>query len=269
MAGAASAQMKTPQASPAASVTQTIGITDITINWSRPGVKGREIWGKLVPFGQVWRAGANMSTVIEFTGDVTIDNKTVPAGKYSFFTIPQKDSWTMILSKNPKQMGAFEYKESEDLIRWTAKPSEAPMTEWLLYTVTPETDTTGTVTIQWEKLKVSFTVTVDLKSALKREIAANISKLKDDDFRGYANAATAYFDNDIDVEKALEWAKKSVEIKAGPGNLRLLGRILVKKGNKKEGVETLNRAIKMMQERPQPDQGFIDAVTKLIEDAKK
>ncbi|MBI3817093.1 MAG: DUF2911 domain-containing protein [Planctomycetes bacterium] len=269
LAGAATAQVKAPAVSPAATVTQTIGVTDVTVTYHRPGVKGREIWGKLVPYAEVWRTGANECTTIDFGSDVTIGDKKVSAGKYAFFAIPEKDSWTLILNKNNKQWGNMEYKDSEDVVRFPAKPEAAPMTEWLQYTISPEGKSSGVVSLQWEKIKVSFTFTVDVRASIMKEVAASMANVKDTDARSYYQAASAYFENDIDLAKAGEWAKKAVDIKAGIGNQALYGRILAKNGKKKEGAEWLEKAIKMMEESKTPNAEFLGELKNWLAEAKK
>ena len=146
--------------SPKASVMQTVGFTDVTIDYSRPGVKGRTIWGALVPYNKVWRAGANEATTINFSTDVTIEGKSLPAGKYGFFTIPNKDSWTLIFNKVADQWGAFQYNEAEDALRVTVKPESNNFQEWLAYTITKTGDKSAVVSLEWEKLKVPFKIEV-------------------------------------------------------------------------------------------------------------
>jgi hypothetical protein len=148
--------------SPKASIAQTVGFTDITISYSRPGVKGRKIWGGLVPYDKVWRAGANEATKFTFSTDVTIEGKKLPAGSYSFFTIPGKDKWTIIFNKVADQWGAFEYNEAEDALRITVKPEKNNFTEWLRYEITKTSDTTATISLEWEKLKIPFNVEVKI-----------------------------------------------------------------------------------------------------------
>ena len=146
--------------SPKASVMQTVGFTDVTIDYSRPGVKGRTIWGALVPYNKVWRAGANEATTINFSTDVTIEGKNLPAGKYGFFTIPNKDSWTLIFNKVADQWGAFQYNEAEDALRITVKPESNNFREWLAYTITKTGDKSAVISLEWEKLKVPFKIEV-------------------------------------------------------------------------------------------------------------
>ncbi|HET6329684.1 MAG TPA: DUF2911 domain-containing protein [Holophagaceae bacterium] len=170
-AAALPAQVRQIRESPAASVSQELGLTKVEINYHRPAVKGRVIWGGLVPYGQVWRAGANEATTISFTGPVKVAGHDVPSGTYALFAIPGKDRWTLILDKNAKQWGAFSYKPDQDLLRFDVTPSAAPMQEWLDYIVELADQATATVTLHWEKLAVSFPVTVEIPglAALRTE----------------------------------------------------------------------------------------------------
>ena len=150
--------------SPKAMVQQTVGFTDVSIEYSRPGVKGREIWGGLVPYHVVWRAGANEATKITFSTDVKINGKKLKAGSYGFFTIPTKDNWTLIFNKVADQWGAFEYNEAEDELRIEVTPEEGDLQEWLAYTITKTLDNAATIKLEWEKLKIPFMVEVEIKN---------------------------------------------------------------------------------------------------------
>ena len=149
--------------SPKATVVQTIGFTDVEIDFSRPGVKGREIWGGLVPYNKVWRAGANEATKITFSTDVKISGNSLKAGRYGFFTIPGKDKWIIIFNKVADQWGAFEYNEAEDILRIEVTPEEGYFQEWLDYTITKSSKHTAIVKLEWEELKVPFTVEVNVE----------------------------------------------------------------------------------------------------------
>jgi Protein of unknown function (DUF2911) len=150
--------------SPKASISQTIGFTDITINYSRPGVKGRKIWGSLVPYSKVWRAGANEATKITFNKNVEINGEKLPAGTYSFFAIPGEKEWTLIFNKVANQWGAFTYNELQDALRIKVKPTQNNFHEWLMYSfsdmnVQPAGKTNSAlVNLMWDKLKVSFKI---------------------------------------------------------------------------------------------------------------
>jgi hypothetical protein len=149
----ASSQDK-PKPSPASTATGKAGNVNITITYSAPSVKGRTIWGALVPFGKVWRTGANDATTFEIDGDVKIEGKTLAKGKYSLFTIPDEGEWTIIINKNAKQWGAFSYKAEDDVLRFKAKSSKsASFNEALKFQVE-----NGNVSILWENLAVSFNV---------------------------------------------------------------------------------------------------------------
>jgi hypothetical protein len=148
--------------SPKAEVIQTVGFTDIKIDYNRPGVKGREIWGGLVPYEKVWRAGANEATKFTFSTDVNINGVTLKAGSYSFFVIPTKDKWTLIFNNVADQWGAFEYNEAEDALRFEVTPEEGCMQEWLVYTITKTSENSAVVKLEWEKLTVPFTIEVSL-----------------------------------------------------------------------------------------------------------
>ena len=153
------AQDKDVRASLKASVMQRIGVdTDITIVFSRPGVKGRKIWGGLEPYGEVWRAGANENTTFEVSKDVLVDGQKLAAGKYGLHMIPGEKDWTVIFSKNNSAWGSFSYKKEEDALRVSATPKEAPHQEWLTYGFENLAGTTATGYLWWEELKVPFEI---------------------------------------------------------------------------------------------------------------
>jgi hypothetical protein len=152
------AQNNQIRVSPKAWVGQTIGYTDINIVYSRPGVKGRKIWGDLVPFDKVWRAGANEATKITLSTDMVIEGKKLSKGSYSFFTIPGEKEWTLIFNKVADQWGAYEYNEAEDALRVKVKPQKAENSEWLAYEIEKTAEAAAVVSLEWEKTKVSFKV---------------------------------------------------------------------------------------------------------------
>ncbi|HCY75687.1 MAG TPA: hypothetical protein DHV28_07170 [Ignavibacteriales bacterium] len=148
--------------SPKAEVMQTVGFTDVRIIYSRPGVKGRVVWGKLVPYDAVWRAGANEATKISFSTDVIVEGKKLKKGSYSFFAIPGKNEWTLIFNKVADQWGAFTYNESEDALRVKVKPEKAVWQEWLSYTINKASDNSAVIRLEWEKVKIPFKIEVKL-----------------------------------------------------------------------------------------------------------
>ena len=146
--------LKKLRISPKAEVMQVIGLTQVDISYSRPGVKGRKIWGGLVPYDKVWRAGADEATKITFSTDVKIENKKLSVGSYSFFVIPSKKEWTIIFNKVANQWGAFEYNEAEDAIRLKVKPKTAEFEEWLKYEFVRTGDYSANLILHWEKQKI-------------------------------------------------------------------------------------------------------------------
>jgi hypothetical protein len=158
-----SQQKEEVRLSPKALVEQTIGFTEVTIDYSRPGVKGRKIWGGLVPYNVVWRAGANEATKITFSTDVKIDGKKLKAGSYGFFAIPGQKTWILIFNKVANQWGAFEYNDVEDALRIEVTPMQNNCwQEWLAYTISKSSENKAVVMLEWEKLKVPFNVEVEI-----------------------------------------------------------------------------------------------------------
>jgi Protein of unknown function (DUF2911) len=153
------AQAPAPQASPAGTASGTAGAAKITIEYHRPSVKGREIWGGLVPYGQVWRLGANEATTIAFSGPVKVEGKDVPAGTYALFAIPGKDKWTFILNKTAKQWGAFKYQQSEDLLRFDVPPQPGNAVEMMTFSIVARGPASTSVEMEWAKVKAAFNVT--------------------------------------------------------------------------------------------------------------
>lgn len=149
-----------PLASPHAVLTQTVGLTDITIEYHRPAVKGRKVWGGLVPFGEVWRTGANQNTTITFSKDVKIEGKTLKAGTYGFHTIPGESEWTVIFSSDSKSWGSFSYDQKKDVLRVKVKSEKSEFVERMRFTVDDMTDSSCSIVLQWANLKLAVSCQV-------------------------------------------------------------------------------------------------------------
>lgn len=147
-----------PRVSPNASVSQTIGVTEVTISYGRPGVKGRTVWGELVPYGKVWRTGANEATTISFSKDVIIEGELLPAGTYGLFTVPKDGEWIIVFNKNAQQWGAFDYEASQDALRVKVKPQAADKQEWMSFSFEDLSPNGATVVLRWDKLAVPFKI---------------------------------------------------------------------------------------------------------------
>ena len=209
-ATAAEAQSGPPRPSPKGSVTQVVGVTQIDIDYSRPGVKGRQIWGGLVPYGQMWRTGANEATTITFSTDVQVEGKPLPAGKYAFFTIPTAEKWTVVFNRQGEQWGAFDHKPEEDALRVEVAPREAPFHERMEFVVPEVTDTSALVELRWEKLAIPFTVTADTPR-LAAERAAKETAAQNASAGTLSQWARWALENDTAIDQAVGWAARSVQ----------------------------------------------------------
>ena len=257
-AAPALAQLDLPRPSPKATVSQTVGLTDITITYCRPSVKGRAIWGGLVPYDQVWRTGANEATTITFSDDVAVEGTKLPAGTYGLFTIPGKDEWTVVFNKGAKQWGAYEYKQADDVLRIKAKP-HAVDTHELLTIIFPSVSTDSvTVAIVWEKLAVPFTVNVDTTAKV---LAA--ARKAVDDWRLPYRAATFCLDNNVNLAEARGWMARSVAMKETMYNLAGQARFLALDGKKAEAIALAKKAIAVGKAAdPKSDTAVVDNLLK-------
>jgi hypothetical protein len=242
LGGRASADLDLPRPSPFAKVSQDVGLTTITVDYSSPGVKGRKIWGGLVPYGQMWRTGANTATKVTFSKDVTFAGKPVPAGTYALFTIPTATDWTVILNKKPDQPGtATGYKAEDDLLRVTLRPKAAPFRERLAFLVTDFTDDKAQLALEWEKLRLAIPIEV----GTAKQALANISATLDNAWRPYANAARYLLDTKQDYDTGLKYVDQSIAMKEDWYNVWIKAQLLAAKGKFKEAYPLAEKASTM------------------------
>lgn len=207
------AQIKTPAPSPTSTVKQAVGLGDITLVYSRPSVKGRTIFGDLVPFDKIWRTGANSSTKISFSEEVKIGGTKVPAGEYALYTIPGKTEWTFIIHKNTTYWGSDDenYKQSEDMVRLTAKPvSLSSNVESFTISFDDLTSNSAMLNLSWEKTKVGFKIETDIDTKVLASIESTLNPKPS--ASSYYSAASYYYDNNKDMAKALEYVNKATEM---------------------------------------------------------
>jgi hypothetical protein len=242
-AAPAAAQVEVPRVSQSAAISQTVGTTKIDISYSRPGVKGRAIWGGLVPYNEVWRTGANEATSITFFDPVSVNGTMLPAGKYSLATIPTAEEWTVIFSKQQDLWGMYEYKPEMDALRIKVKPQAAELTEWMTISFPSVAPDSAEVAIAWEKVRVAFTVTVDAVGLTVSKARAAVATAAADDFQTPFRAANYCLQNDVNVGEAVKWLDKSIGIKATYGNLGAKARYLAKKGDTKGAIGAAGKAI--------------------------
>ena len=263
--GRVRADIKLPQPSPSASVKTVVGVTAVTIDYHRPGVKGRKIWGGLVPWGQVWRLGANEATTITFADSVKVEGHDVPAGTYALFAIPGADKWTLILNKQAKQWGAFFYKPEEDLLRFDVQPQAGPFTEWMVFQIIPAGNGTATVEMAWETLRVPFRIETDADAMAWKSIDETLAgKPEPGD---YLAAAQWALQKEQRLDEAMTWVDRSIAGQEGFWNHEIKAKLLQKAGKSEEALVHLNKAIALAQGKAPKE--YITGLETLKEEWKK
>jgi tetratricopeptide (TPR) repeat protein len=220
-----------PKVSPRATVGQTVGLTTITITYDRPPVGGREVWGKLVPFDSVWRAGANENTVIEFSSPVRVGGQEIPAGRYGLHMIPTSSEWTVIFSRQANAWGSFSYDPKEDQLRVATKPLPAEPQERLLYTFEAPGADSVVATLRWEKLAVPFTISVNSRQVVADSLRVQLRGLHKFFWQPWAQAAAWCNQNDMNLAEATQWAQSSIDIQENFTNLQVKAALLEKQGD--------------------------------------
>lgn len=228
--------------SPAATLTQDMGLSQIKLSYARPAVKGRKIWGDVVPFGKVWRTGANAATTIAFTHPCKVAGKEVAPGTYALFAIPTEKAWTLILSKQAKIWGSYDYKPEEDVLRFELQPESAAHQEYLDYRVNVQDLDHARVELIWEKLKVSFPVEFEGKALYWKHLEDTLAKAPDTDWTPWYQAAQYCLQMQVHQDKALAWSEKSVKIGESFWNLENRARVLHWAGRTAEGIPFLQKA---------------------------
>lgn len=261
------AAVQLPQASPAASVTQKVGTTDLTLAYHRPAVKGRAIWGALVPWAEVWRLGANEATTLTVTDPVKIAGKDVPAGTYALFAVPGAERWTFILSRKAKQWGAFSYDAKDDLARFDAKASPAPHSEWMTFSIDPAGDGAAEVSLAWAKVRLSFPVTVDVPSIVWRDLDAALAGAKAEDGDLFLQAARYARERGQRLAEAMTWIDRSIAARETWWNLETKADLLQDAGRTAEALPLLERALALSREKT-PD-GYQQGLEKKLADYRK
>jgi hypothetical protein len=234
------AQIDLPRQSPSASVSQKVGYTEIMIDYCRPAIHGRQIWGGLVPYNKVWRTGANEATTIQFTTDVIVEGNKVPAGRYSLFTIPTENEWTIILNKTDKQWGAFNYKQEDDLLRFNVKPEKNSFMERMQFSFSNITDSSASVVLNWENIHVVFGIKIDVLTQAYSKIKEGLAS-KPDDWHGYASAANYAADNGAYLDEALKWVDKAITLEQNYYPFFVKARVYLKKGEYTNALKTLEK----------------------------
>lgn len=247
-------QIQMPQASPSAKIAQKIGLTDVTVDYSRPSMKGRKIFGELVPFDQVWRTGANGAAVITFSTDVEIAGKNVPKGQYAIYSIPGKSEWTIILSKETKLWGAIGYSSENDLMRFKATPSKTSRKyETFEITFNNMTDNSADLSIKWEQTRVDFKISTEVDGIVMAQIKEMVIDKETTDPSLLYAAANYYFTNQKDMPLAHTWITQSVASDPKYWTMHLKAKIEVALGMKTEALNSAQKSKEMAIEAKNPD----------------
>jgi hypothetical protein len=252
-----------PRPSPNATLKQTVGLTDVTIAYSSPAVRGRKIFGNVVPYDAVWRAGANDCTRLTFSTPATVGGKPVPAGTNCLFLLPTKAGWTFILNKDTTLSGSDGYKPENDVLRVPATATAIAARERLAYGILDFTDDGGTLAMEWDTVRVAVRFELNTRATVLAEIRA----LKTDDWRQYNRAARYLLDANVEPAYAMELANKSIKLKEEWENDWTKAQLLAASGNTKEALTLARRA----QELGKSSQNFFyaDEVAKAISAWKK
>ncbi len=249
--GAGAQSIKTPPPSPPQFVRQDFGLSNIELSYSRPGIKGRTVFGDLVPYGKVWRTGANQATTLTFGDDVIIGDTKVPAGKYGLLTIPGQSEWTFIITRQLDVTNPAAYKQDQDVVRVTAQTHDMPFSlETFTILFSDVTASTCNLTLCWDRTAVAIPIKTDIDSKVMKQIDNAMNK----DSRPYFTAALYYLDNGKDLNKALEWFDKAIA--QDPTAFYAVyqkARCQAKLGKKQDAIATAKKSIELSKQANNAD----------------
>ena len=259
-----------PALSQHAVVKQRVGLTDVEVDYSRPNKNNREIFGGLVPYGKLWRTGANAVTKIRFSKPVSLGGKEIPAGEYALFTIPTADEWTIIISKDAKVQSAADYKQENDAARITAKPEPIPDTiETFTIALADVKGASTTLNFLWDKTRVPVKLTTGDVEEVSKQLDAVVSSGTPLDPRTAYQAAAFYYDNNKDMNQAAKWIDQALEKNPDAYFMHYKkAQIQEKLGNKKEAVASAQKAIDILKKSKAPDESAISNAQQIIDSSK-
>lgn len=261
------AQIQTPAASPRANLSQTVGLTSVTVDYSRPGAKDREIYGALVPFGEIWRTGADAATRIAFEHDVTFGGEAVEAGEYALYTIPGEDEWTLILYSDTSNWGAQGYDPEKDVVRVQAEPQRIePFLETFTIGFDYLRDDSAILHLDWVNTRVPVKITVDTSTKVEASIASAMENPDALGPRDYASAAVFYLNQGRELEQAKSWMEKALE--EAPHAFwweHNYARILAKLGENEAAIEAAKASLEKARDTGGSAFGYIEMNEALIE----
>lgn len=256
-----------PKPSPLCNYSQVVGLTNVKLEYSRPSAKDRDIFGGLVPYGKVWRLGANAPTMLTTDTPIIFDGQTVQPGTYAVFVIPmEKEAWKVVINTDIEQWGAGNYDEAKNIATIKVKPMENVHTESLSITVEDLTTNGGSILIAWAKTKISVPFTVGTDEVAIKNIEEAIAKGEDLD-KVYSKAAGYYRDAKNDLETAMKYAEKSLKVKEGHSAMFLKARITAEMGDKKEAIKIAEKALALA--KAAESQGWADYINETLTEWKK
>jgi hypothetical protein len=250
-------QRRVPMISQGAMITQVVGLSQVTVTYHRPGVKGRQIWGGLLPYGEVWRLGANDPTLITFSDPVTINGSKLSAGTYRLLAIPGQSEWTLIFNAETKNWGTI-YEASYDSLKIRVKPEANQHEEWLSFSFTDLKPTSARLVIAWEKLKVSFSVEFNTLTKLESQVG---------DWRVLNQAARYAATEKVFSEQALGWVDRSIALNRNAANVRTKAELLAGQGKYKEAIALAEESVTLA--RAQDPAANVSGTEQLIKEWKQ
>lgn len=232
-----------PQPSQAATATQRIGLTDIAVTYHRPAIRTRTVWGDLVPYDQVWRAGANENTVVSFSTPVTVGGKTLPAGSYGLHVIPTKADWTVIFNTESTAWGSFFYDEAKDAVRFTTRPATGAFQEHLAYTFDAPAQAGVTLTLHWDTVALPIPIAVDTPAIVSDKLQEQLHNLPGFFWQSFAQAASWSARNNANLDRAATWADRAIAMNRNYQTLRAKALVLERKGDRTAATALRDEAL--------------------------
>jgi hypothetical protein len=257
--------LKLPRASQNAGVTQTLGTTELAVKYCRPGVKGRAIWGALVPYDQPWRTGANEVTTFSTSDTLQVEGQTLPAGTYGIVTIPTATTWTVVFSNQKDMWGAYTYDPKQDQLRVTVTPQPAEMVEWMQFTIDVTAPNAAELALRWEKLRVPVRLSVDVNARILANARTAVAGADTWAWNMPFMAANYAFDNGMITDETAGWAARAVKL--APDNWRTVSldaKYAQKAGRTKEAVEHMTRAIALLKANKDSRPEYLPPLEKLL-----
>lgn len=252
-----------PRVSPNATVGQAIGVTEVQLTYGRPSVRGRTIFGDLVPYGDIWRTGANEATTFSVSTPVQIEGERLDAGTYSLFTIPGKEAWTIVFNDEANQWGGYEYDSTQDVLRVEATPESAEMKEMMTFGFQNVTDTSATAALHWAETRVPFEITVNTPQVIQAQAEETIST--SEDWQTPLRYAAYALENEILTEDALKWVDASIDREERFENLSIKARLLAAEGQYEQAISTAETALTRAESREESPSGVKDLQQSLHE----